>query len=243
VRARACVVAERDAGGRSRCTTLRSAPPLSLRTTIDGLHVVGSAAGPVGGDDIGMEVFVRAGASLTVRSAAAQLVLPGPAGAPSASRVDAVVEAGGSLEWLPEPIVAVRGADHCATTSLTLDAGCDVTWREEVVLGRHQEAPGSVRLRLRVERGGELLVHNELGLGPLWPEWNGPAGCGAARVVSSVLVTGPRARELAASAELPPAPGTTGAVFALTPDAIAIIVLADRLDDARALLSECCVRR
>ena len=50
----AAVVAEL-AGDRTRCTTLRSDPPISLRDTPDGLYLVASGAGPVGGDDLHLD--------------------------------------------------------------------------------------------------------------------------------------------------------------------------------------------
>lgn len=48
--AHATVGAER-VGERTRCTTLRSAPPISLRPTPDALYLASSGAGPIGGDD------------------------------------------------------------------------------------------------------------------------------------------------------------------------------------------------
>ncbi|MDP1794416.1 MAG: urease accessory protein UreD, partial [Acidimicrobiales bacterium] len=94
----AAIVAERR-GDRTRCTTLRSAPPISLRDTPDGLYLVASGAGPVGGDDLHLDVDVEHGASLVVRSAAASMVLPGPTGRSSSLRVRARVH--GSLQWVP----------------------------------------------------------------------------------------------------------------------------------------------
>lgn len=174
--------------GGTRCTTLRSAPPISLRETAEGLFLVASGAGPVGGDDLELDVAVGAGASLVVRSAAAQLVLPGPTGAPSTLTVRARVE--GSLVWGPEPTVLVAGCDHTTTVHLDLAGGASVDWRETVVLGRHGEASGSMLQRLVVERGGRPLLRNEVALGPRWPGSEGPASTNGARVVTSTLIVG-----------------------------------------------------
>ena len=57
MRSDAVVAAER-VGDRTRCTTLRSAPPISLRDTPDGLYLVASGAGPVGGDELSVSVSV-----------------------------------------------------------------------------------------------------------------------------------------------------------------------------------------
>lgn len=183
----AAVVAERS-GSTTRCTTLRSAPPISLRQTPDGLFLVASGAGPVGGDDLALELDVQQGAALVVRSAAAQLVLPGPAGEPSRLTIRARVA--GSLAWRPEPTVLVAGCDHTTTVHLDLAEDASVEWSERVVLGRHDEASGSMLQRLVVDRAGRPLLRNEVPLGPRWPASAGPAGTDGARVVCSTLVVG-----------------------------------------------------
>jgi urease accessory protein len=185
----AAVVAER-AGDRTRCTTLRSAPPISLRDTPDGLYLVASGAGPVGGDDLHLEVDVECGASLVVRSAAASMVLPGPSGRPSSLRVRARLGVRGSLRWEPEPTILVAGCEHRTTTTIELAVGATLVWREVVVLGRHDEPSGSLLQRLHVDREGAPLLRTELPVGPRWPGADGPAGTDGARVVTSLLVVG-----------------------------------------------------
>ena len=133
------VVAE---DGRSRCAVLRSDPPFTFRQTGDVLSWVGTAAGPVGGDELSLTVDVAAGASLTLRSVAASLVHPGPTGLPSRTVLRARVD--GSLRWQPRPAVLVRGCDHHADTEVDLGEGAVLLWREEVVLGRHGEETGSL---------------------------------------------------------------------------------------------------
>jgi urease accessory protein len=178
-------------GGRTRCTTLRSAPPLTFRETPEGLFLVGTAAGPLGGDELELVVDVGPGATLTVRSVAAQLAQPGPrAGAPSSLRVEVTVAAGAELAWLPEPTVAVRGCHHRVTTVIRCAAGARLVWRDEVVLGRHREASGSILQRLRVDRAGRPLLRHDLALGPDWPSSAGPAVLGPARAVGSLVTVG-----------------------------------------------------
>ena len=67
--ATSCAVAELR-GGRTVLTTLRSQVPLRLRETCDGLTVVASAFGPLGGDRTALDVTLGPGARLTVGSAA-----------------------------------------------------------------------------------------------------------------------------------------------------------------------------
>ena len=233
MRARATVVAERDGPRRTRCTTLRSAPPLSLRDTPDGLHVVGSAAGPLGGDDTLLQLTVAAGATLVVRNVAAQVVLPGVHPGPSFARVTATVAAGATLLWLPEPLILAGRCDHRAEVTLSLDPSSSLVWREEVVLGRGDEATGSLLHRLRVDRAGHPLLRHDLALGPAWPGACGPAGCGDAHVVGTVLVVGDAARTLV----VPSVEGVRAAALRLADDAVLVTALAQSRERLHDLLT------
>lgn len=187
--ARAEIAAEVVAG-RDTLTVLRSEPPLTVRRTPGGVHLVGSAAGPIGGDDLALAARVGAGASLTVRSVAATLALPGPDGIPSRLVTDLSVADGARLRWEPEPVVLVAGCDLRATTRITLGATASLVWREELVWGRHDEPGGSVIARLTVDRAGRPLHRGDIALGPAWPGSRGPAGSDRCRVVGVLLVIG-----------------------------------------------------
>jgi urease accessory protein len=224
VRARASVVVER-AGDRDRCTAMVSAPPLTLRNTPDGLFLVASGAGPVGGDELAVDITVEPSARAVVRTAAASLVLPGPTGAPSSMRVHARV--GGDLRWLPEPTVLVQGCDHTTVAHVDVAAGGSVLWREEVVLGRHGEPSGSLLQRLHVDVGGRPLLRNELPVGPRWPGADGPAGLDGAGAVGSLLGVSVGCPPRVVAVE-----GSRAAVADLSPTAWLLTVVAD---DARIL--------
>lgn len=217
----AAVVAQRTADGGTRCTTLRSAPPISLRETPEGLYLVASGAGPLGGDHLSLDLDVSAGASIVVRSAGAGLVLPGPTGAPSSLDVRARVA--GSLTWAPEPTILAAGCDHTTSTRIELTGQARVEWRESIVLGRHGEASGSLLHRLWVDRDGRSLLRNEVPLGPRWPGSAGPAGTDGARVVSSTLVVG-----------RPEPTAPAGAVLQLAPDAWLVTELTAGVGEAGA---------
>jgi urease accessory protein len=227
VRAAAVIVAEPG-----RCTRLRSEPPLTFRQTPGGIYLVGSAAGPVGGDDLQLDVAVADDAALVVRSAAAQLVFPGAHGDPSRVQLDVTVGEHASLDWRPEPMVLVRGADHRSSTRITLGAGARLAWQEIVVLGRHGEDSGSVLIRLRVEREGSPLLCSNLALGPAWPSSAGPAGVGASRVIGTLLVVG------AGPSDLPTIDGVRAGAFALAEDAVLITALADTVEPVATLLAQ-----
>lgn len=237
MRAHARVVVEHHRG-RNRCTTLRSAPPLTFRETAGGLHLVGTAAGPVGGDELALDVIVGAGAALAVRTVAAQLVLPGTGAVPSTMAHTIVVGPEAVLCWRPEPTVVVRGADHRAATTIDLGPDAELVWRDEVVLGRDGEESGSLLQRLRVVRAGRPLLCTETAFGPAWPTAAGPAGTGPAHVVATTLLVGARAR--AALARLAGDRSDGGevrwAAYPLADDVVLLSALGSRLADVRSRL-------
>jgi urease accessory protein len=180
---------------------MRCDPPLTFRSTGPGeIHMIGTAAGPVGGDHLTLDMTVRDRSTLSMRSVAASMVFPGPAKLPSCTEVNLDVGDDGSLSWLPEPTVLVRGCHHVADTTITLASTASLVWREELILGRWGETSGSVQQKLRVTRGGRVLVHLGMRLGPRWPESFGPAGVADALVVASMVMVGPSALDALAAA-------------------------------------------
>lgn len=195
--ATARVAAALSDAGRTRLATVRSQAPLLLRRTGpvgDGvqMHLVGGAAGPLGGDRLRLEIEVGPGASLCLRTVAASIALPGRDG--TASRVDVVatVAAGARLAWLPEPLVAAYGCHHLASCRVTLAEGAHLVWRDELVCGRYGEPPGHAVVALAVTYGGTPLYQHELAVGPGAPGWDGAAVLGeAARATGSLLRVDP----------------------------------------------------
>ncbi|XVQ13460.1 urease accessory protein UreD [Spirillospora sp. CA-255316] len=192
--ARAAVTAERGPSGGTRLTRLRSDGPLALRETSGpgdpcrAVHLVGAAAGPLGGDDLELEVTVGPGARLAVRSVATSLALPGEG--ESRMGVRAEVGAGGHLDFAPEPTVAAAGCRHRALARIDLAEGATLRWYEELILGRHREPPGRHTSRFDVTAGGVPLLRHELRLDD--PAVHGSrAVLAGARAVGSVLLAGP----------------------------------------------------
>ena len=179
-------------GDRTVLTTLRSQVPLRLRETCDGLTVVASAFGPLGGDRTALDVTLGPGARLTVGSAAAQVAQPGVEDAVSHADVRLRVAAGAVLRWQPEPLVVTEGAEHRLTVELDADPSATVVVAETAVLGRTPGRPGRYRSSWRVRCGGRPLLSSDLDVGPGAPDgWDGPAVLGSARVLVTALVTGP----------------------------------------------------
>ena len=227
--ARAAVSAVTDGRGGTRMATLRSEVPLALRQTPHGVFLVGAAGGPLGGDEVTLDIDVGPGASLAVRTAAASVVLPGPL--PSRLVLRARVAAGGSLVWHPEPTVAARGCRHQVEARIELDPGARLEWWEELVLGRYGERPGSIAARLDVDRGGLPLLRHQIGLGPDHPAWASPAVTGGARAYGSVVVVDDRGVRPEAAVL-----GPTAAVVALDGPAVHVLALAADMITLRRLL-------
>jgi urease accessory protein len=240
MRAFAWIVVESDGRGGTRLVVLhgespllprRTGPPAGAGLTV---HLVGGAAGPLRGDDLRLDIRVGPGARLDIRSVAASLALPGPAGRPpSRLAVSASVASGGTLRWAPEPLIAAAGCHHIAVAEIQVAAGGTLVWRDELVCGRHGEDPGSVRTDLTVRYADATLYRHELAIGPQAPGWSGAAVLGGGRAVGSVLLAG---------ADLPPAAelGDDAATLPLAgPGLVAMAVGAD-IRRVRAVLDRVC---
>ncbi|WP_329092021.1 MULTISPECIES: urease accessory protein UreD [unclassified Streptosporangium] len=190
MRARAAIATRLDSGGRTVLATMRSGPPLTVRATAPGrVHLVSTAAGPLGGDDLALDIEVAPGTALEVRSVASTLVLPGSAGAESLMTITARVGAGASLRFAPEPTVLAAGCLHRAIVRLDLAEDARVFWREEIVFGRYGERPGRCHSRFDAVLGGVPLLRQEFVVGD--PEIDGSSAVyGDARCVGSTLITG-----------------------------------------------------
>jgi urease accessory protein len=181
-------VARRD--GRDVLVDARSEPPLAIRATPDRVLLVGSAAAPVGGDELALDVVVGPGATLALGTAAATLAWPGPTGRPSSQTVHADVGPGGVLRWEPEPLVAVAGCRHRSTTTVALAIDAVAWIVDEVALGRTGEPPGHVTLTWRIERAGRVLLHHEERLGPDVPGWGSAVTAGQHRHLLAAIAVG-----------------------------------------------------
>lgn len=205
--ARARAVAE-QVDGRTVLTTLRSQVPLSLRETADGLTVLASAFGPLGGDRTHLEVAVGPGARLSVGSAAAQVAQPGALDPVSHATVSLDVAAGATLRWQPQPLVVTAGAVHRVDLSVRAETTSTVVLVDTVVLGRSGATAGRCCSTWRVEVGGVPLLSADLDVGPGAPEgWDGPAVLGGARVVVTALVARPGLPPDLARSTAPVVPG------------------------------------
>lgn len=216
--ASAAVRAERDDAGRIRLTRLRSDGPYALRAAPDAVYLVGAAAGPLGGDELNLDIEVAAGAALTVRSTTSSVLLPGRG--ESCTRVRATVAPGAHLDLALEPAIAAEGCLHRSVALLSLASGATLRWREELVLGRHGETAGRCTARADVTVDGVPLLRHELRLPEPAPHPGG-AVLGGARCAGSVLLAGPGPageRYAAEGLAVMPLAGPGVLVTALAPD-------------------------
>jgi urease accessory protein len=242
VKASARLVAEARSDGGTRLTALAGQAPLLLRQTDPAwerppspheagtalVHFVGGAAGPLGGDELRCSVDVGPGARLQVRSIAASVALPGPHGRESSLEITAQVAAGAALSWSPQPVIAARGAWHRTTARVDVAEDARLVWREETVLGRHNEEPGSIATRLRVMRAGQVLLDQTLAIGPRYPGSLGDAVTGADRAVGTIVIVDPAWAHVDPADRLPLATGddTSGAIAVLPLSGPAVVVSA-----------------
>lgn len=192
MKASARIVACRGRDGSTRLPVLASQVPLVLRASGDVVRLVAAAGGPLGGDELCLDVEVGDGARLELRSVAASVVLPDRAGRESSMVLRARVGAGGHLSLLPEPTVICRGARHRAETYVWLHPSASLALREELVLGREGERGGRVSALLHVDRGERALLRSTLELDAADPATHNPSVLGGARAVGSLLTVDPR---------------------------------------------------
>ncbi|GAA3623999.1 urease accessory protein UreD [Nonomuraea rosea] len=219
MRARAAVATALSADGRTVFPRLASAPPLTLRQTgPHTVHLVSTAAGPLGGDRLALDLDLAPRTTLELGSVASTLVLPGDG--ESEMLVTARVGAGATLRFSPEPTVLAAGCRHRLLVRLTLEGDAAVFWREEIVFGRYDEESGRCHARFDVTRDGRPLLRQEFTVGD--PAIDASSAVyGTARCVGTTFLTTPAKGPAVAPgvAVLPLAEGGT-LVSALAADAV-----------------------
>jgi urease accessory protein len=143
------------------------------RTEPETVHLVSSAATPLGGDAIHVRVVVEPGARLRVRTAAASVTLPGVN--TTESHAFWTLEVAGDLDVDPQPTVVAATSRHFTSTRLNLTESGRVRLRERIQIGRsgerqgfwsgslHADIDGSPLLRHRIELGNGSVTDDELG--------------------------------------------------------------------------------
>ncbi|WP_378731383.1 urease accessory protein UreD [Nocardia brasiliensis] len=135
------------------------------RTGPHTVHLIGTAATPLGGDELDITIVVGPGARLVVRSVAATLALPSVRTPLSLAHWRFQVDSGGELDFDPEPTIVAGGAHHQTITSILLAADARLRLRERVQIGRSGEDSGGWRGDLIADVGATPLLRHRLELG------------------------------------------------------------------------------
>lgn len=134
-------------------------------TGADAVHLIGTAATPLGGDELDIRIVVLPGARLIVRSVAATIALPSARTPMSVGHWHFEVGAGAELDFAPEPTIVAGGAQHHTVTTVRLAADARLRLRERVQLGRSGEDAGRWRGDLIADLDDLPLLRHRLALG------------------------------------------------------------------------------
>jgi urease accessory protein len=239
---------------------LACAPPLTLRQVrgeVPGrceLRLVGTAAGPLAGDDLSLTLHLRAGARATLRATGASLAQGGgEGGGPRGGRggggdgggrdggrgaalsIRADLDDGSDLVADPGALIVCQGSRVDVSVELTLGAGASVEWRELIVLGRSREPAGAATLRWDVTRLGRPVLRQFVDLAdPALTAWAGLTA--HRRVMACAFVARPEstARTVVAS--------PTSVAQRLDDQTLLVTVLGDDASSATRELDDLCAR-
>jgi len=171
------------------------APPLTLRqvhgevTDQCELRLVGTAAGPLAGDDLSLSLELRPAARAVLGATGASLAQGRDGrGAAAALALRADLGAGAWLVADPGALVVCQGSRVDVRVELALAPGAAVEWRELIVLGRTGEPPGLATLRWDVTLEGRPVLRQFTNLSDPAPTRLLTAG---SRVLACALLCGP----------------------------------------------------
>ncbi len=234
---RACAELTVEPGPDAACLRWRCAPPVVLRQTgPNRVHLVQAAGGPLGGDELALDVHLSAGSSLLLRSTAATVVQPGRPAAAARWTVAADLADGAVLDWRPEPAVVCDGAELRSSMTISVHRGARALLREMVVLGRAGQRGGGFSGVLTIECDGAPVLTHTLLLDGADPVLTGSAGTGGARVVGMLAVVGQ-------GIDRPPLgageqPGLRWACSELDGPGCLLLAVGDRATDVGRILDE-----
>lgn len=135
----------------------------------DTVHMIGTAATPLGGDEMVIRIVVGSGARLAIRSVAASVALPGAAQRHSSSSWSFEVAEDAVLVFDPEPMIVASDAVHHTTTDIEFASSASVSFRERVQIGRSGEQGGRWYGTMRTDIDGRPHLRHrvELGVGTI----------------------------------------------------------------------------
>ena len=153
--------------GASTIQEMVSQPPLTFRNTADGVMIVNTAAGPLGGDRLELSVTVEDGAALTLGGVAAAMALPGSAGTGrSESIISITLGESSRLEWDPQPLILANGAHHKQIVKIQAKKSSSFIYGDAYQFGRHLEKTGRIEQEISVKLDGKTSFMQSMDINP-----------------------------------------------------------------------------
>jgi len=182
VHSRVEIVAECDAYGRTHLTRLWAEGAIGVRRTGDSyVHLVGTAAGPIGADTIEIDISVSDGACLSVEGVAATIALPGATPGEGQLRQHVRLGERARLHLALPALIVTQDAFVRSQVEVDASKTSQLVLLEQVSLGRFQEAGGAWSGRMLADFGGSPALRQSQNdasiLHALGRE--GESGCGA----------------------------------------------------------------
>jgi urease accessory protein len=234
-------------GAGGRLSQLHAEPPLTVRRVHAdrpdscALCLVGTAAGPLAGDDLALALRLEPDARATLTAAGAAIAQGSHRsggrhdGATSRLAMDVRLGDHAVLDADPGPLIVCAGARVDVGVSITMAATASVRWRELIVLGRTGAPPGAATIRWDVERDGRPVLRQFVDLTDsrllAWPGL-----LAGRRVVATAFIAGP---EVDANLTIA---APTAVAQPLDEHALLITVLADDAASALSQLDELAAR-
>jgi urease accessory protein len=162
-------------GAGGRLTELSCQPPLTLRQVRSedadtcALCLVGTAAGPLAGDQLELELELAAGARATLRATGASLA-QGRGIEPARLAIRVRLGVGAFLDADPGALIVATQARVEVSVEIELADQAQVSWREIVVLGRSNEPSGAATIRWDITRTGRPVLRQRVRLGAVGPD-------------------------------------------------------------------------
>lgn len=159
MRSRVEIHAECDSQGRTQFTRLWSEGALGVRKTGEShVHLVGTAAGPIGADSIQIIINVGAGARLSVEGVAATIALPGNTPGVGILEQRITVDEAAQLHLALPALIVTADSDVHSRTEVLAAASAELVLIEQVSLGRHEEAGGRWTGRMLADVAGRPVL-------------------------------------------------------------------------------------
>ncbi|NGN42723.1 urease accessory protein UreD [Mesorhizobium sp. CGMCC 1.15528] len=131
--------------------------------------LINTAGGLTGGDRIGWEIAIGAGASATITTQACEKIYKANSGRAEAT-VKLTVAAGGRIAWLPQETIVFERAAFMRRLDVELADDAEALIVEATIFGRlamgESAENGSFHDRWRIRSGGRMVHAEDFSIGP-----------------------------------------------------------------------------